>query len=162
MLTTPNLAVLTSTWIMKRQPLRKIPIKNSDDTWCRSDSEISLAFADELKKRFQRFHLASREDVKETLAFLNAPSTDSLPIQHVSPEEVCLHIQKLHPRKAKDSMALIAESPRLCLKGESCSLSSCLTQCYVSTTFPLNGSVQWLRWYQSQENRRTLLSLTDR
>jgi len=31
----------------KRQPLRKIPIKKSDDTWCRSDSEISLAFADE-------------------------------------------------------------------------------------------------------------------
>jgi len=65
-----------------------------------SDSEISLAFADELEKRFQPFELASREDVKETLAFLDAPSPDALPIQHVSPEEVCLHIQKLHPRKA--------------------------------------------------------------
>jgi len=84
---------------MKRQPLRKIPIK-SDDTWCRSDSDISLAFADELEKRFQPFELASREDVEETLAFLDAPSPGALPIQHVSPEEVCLHIQKLHPRKA--------------------------------------------------------------
>jgi len=72
---------------MKRQPLRKIPIKKSDDTWCRSDSEISLAFADELEKRFQPFELASREDVEETLAFLDAPSPNALPIQHVSPEE---------------------------------------------------------------------------
>jgi len=85
---------------MKRQPLRKIPIKKSYDTWCRSDSEISLAFADELEKRFQPFGLASREDVEETLAFLDAPSPNALPIQHVSPEEVCLYIQKLHPRKA--------------------------------------------------------------
>jgi len=38
-------------------------------------------------------HLNSR-------AVLDAPSPDALPIQHVSPEEVCLHIQKLHPRKA--------------------------------------------------------------
>jgi len=59
---------------MKRQPLRKIPIKKSDDTWCRSDSEISVAFADELKKRFQH----SSEDVEETLAFLDAPSPDAL------------------------------------------------------------------------------------
>jgi len=73
---------------MKRQPLRKIPIK-SDDTWCRSDSDISLAFADELEKRFQPFELASREDVEETLAFLDAPSPGALPIQHVSPEEAC-------------------------------------------------------------------------
>jgi len=63
MLTTSNLAPLTSTRIMKRQPLRKIPIKKSDDTWCRSDSEISLAFVDELEKLFQPFHLATREDV---------------------------------------------------------------------------------------------------
>jgi len=59
---------------MKRQPLRKIPIKKSDDTWCRSDSEISLAFADELEKRFQPFELVTREDVEATLAFLDAPS----------------------------------------------------------------------------------------
>jgi len=38
---------------MKRQPLRKISTK-------KSDSEISLAFADELEKRFQPFELASR------------------------------------------------------------------------------------------------------
>jgi len=82
---------------MKRQPLRKI---KSDDTWCRSDSEISLAFGDELEKHFQPFELASREDVEETLTFLGAPSPDALPIQHLSPEDVCLHIQKLHPRKA--------------------------------------------------------------
>jgi len=80
--------------------MHKIPIKKSDDTWCRSDSEISLAFADDLEKRFQPFELASHEDVEETLAFLHAPSPDALPIKHVSPEEVCLHIQKLHPRKA--------------------------------------------------------------
>jgi len=85
---------------MKRQPLRKIPIKKCDDTWCRFDSEISLAFADELEKRFQPLELASREDVEETLPILDAPSPDALPIQHVGPEEVCLHIQKLHPRKA--------------------------------------------------------------
>jgi len=85
---------------MKRQLLRKIHIHKSDDTWCRSDSEISLAFADELEKRFQAFELASSEDVEESLALLYVPSPDALPIQHVSPEEVCLHVQKLHPRKA--------------------------------------------------------------
>ncbi|KAH8345619.1 hypothetical protein KR059_007662, partial [Drosophila kikkawai] len=85
---------------IKRQPIRKIPIKKSDDTWCRSDTEISLAFADELEKRFQPFDLANPEDVEETLAFINAPSPEAVPIQHVSPEEVCLHIRKLHPNKA--------------------------------------------------------------
>jgi len=88
-----------STRNMKRQPLRKIPIKKSDNTWWRSDSEIYIAFEDELEIRFQLFEVAIREDVEETLAFLDAPSPDALPIQHVSPEEVCLHIQKLHPRK---------------------------------------------------------------
>jgi len=63
---------------MKRQPFRNIPIKKSDGTWCRSDSEIYLAFADELEKGFQPFDLAIREDVEETLAFLDAPSPDAL------------------------------------------------------------------------------------
>jgi len=96
----PMLTSPSRTRNMKRQPLQKIPIKKSDDTWCRFDSDISLAFAEELENRFQPFELAGREDVEETLAFLNAPSPDALPIQHVSPEEVFLHIQKLHPRKA--------------------------------------------------------------
>ncbi|KAH8275077.1 hypothetical protein KR018_007677, partial [Drosophila ironensis] len=87
-----------STRNIKRQPLRKIPIRKTDN-WCRSDSEIAIAFADELEKRFQPFDLASSEEVEETMAFINAPSPDALPIQHVSPEEVCLQIRKLHPNK---------------------------------------------------------------
>jgi len=41
----------------------------------------------------------SREDVEETLGFLDAPSPEALPIQHMSTQEVCLPIQNLHPRK---------------------------------------------------------------
>lgn len=57
---------------------------------CRSVSEIPLAFTDELEKRFQPFDSASPEDLAETMAFINAPSQNALPISHVSPEEVCL------------------------------------------------------------------------
>ncbi|KAH8308530.1 hypothetical protein KR059_008027, partial [Drosophila kikkawai] len=78
---------------IKRQPIRKITTKKSDDTWFRSDSEISLAFVDELEKRFQPVDLANPEDIEETLAFINAPSPEAVPIQHVNPEE-------LHPSKA--------------------------------------------------------------
>jgi len=36
----------------------------------------------------------------ENTRLLDASSQDALPIQHISPEEVILYIQKLHPRKA--------------------------------------------------------------
>jgi len=85
---------------IKRQPPRRIPIKRADNTWCRSDSEISMAFAEELEGRFQPFNLAKPEDVDNTLAFLNAPSSAIEPIPHVSPEEVCLQIRKLQCSKA--------------------------------------------------------------
>ncbi|KAH8236081.1 hypothetical protein KR032_007806, partial [Drosophila birchii] len=53
---------------VKRQPPRRIPVRRADNTWCRSDSEISLAFADELEDRFQPFDLAKRE-VEATIAY---------------------------------------------------------------------------------------------
>jgi len=59
-----------------------------------------MAFAEELEGGFQPFNLPRPEDVDNTLAFLNAPSSAIEPIPRVSPEEVCSRIRKLQRSKA--------------------------------------------------------------
>jgi len=54
-----------------------------------------MAFAEELAGRFQPFNFARPEDVDNTLAFLNGPSSAIEPIPNVNPEEVCLQTRKL-------------------------------------------------------------------
>ncbi|EDW05099.1 GH17529 [Drosophila grimshawi] len=89
-----------ATRCVKRQPLRRIPIKRPDNTWCRSDAEIVSVFADELEGRFTPFALASPSQVQDTETFLKADLDPVQPITPIAPGEVRLQIRRLKSTKA--------------------------------------------------------------
>jgi len=96
-----------------------------------------MAFAEELEGRFQLFNLARPDDVDNTLAFLNAPSSAIEPIPHVSPEEDCLQIRQLQRSKSPGFDGIGSRIAKaFSRKGILFS-----TPCYVSYIFPHSESV---------------------
>lgn len=77
---------------------KKVPIWDAGNNWCRSDIIQAEAFATHLKERFTPF--PSNEDESDVLQFVEAFCAMSLPIRHITPNEVHEKIQKLNNRKS--------------------------------------------------------------
>lgn len=89
-----------ATKYLKRPVLRKVPFKDSNDRWCRSDEDKAIAFADYLKNTFSPISLNSRFEEEETNNFLNAPCQMDLPIKPTSPAELREEINQLNSKKS--------------------------------------------------------------
>lgn len=89
-----------ATKYIKRPTKRKTIIKNSDGTWCRSNENTSETFAMHLKETFTPFPLNTVDDQNEVREYLNCPLQMSLPIKHISPNEVIMEIKSLPKGKS--------------------------------------------------------------
>lgn len=85
---------------LKRPVKRKIPIKNTDGSWCQSDKDTAEAFAKHLETIFMPFDFNSVIDKEEIAQFLDSPCQMDLPIKKITPSEIRIEISKLNKKKS--------------------------------------------------------------
>lgn len=81
----------------KRPVKRNIPIKDSNDSWCRTDNQKATAFANHLEETFKPFSFNSNES--NILNFLDSACQMDFPIPHITPNEVSSEISILNKTK---------------------------------------------------------------
>lgn len=89
-----------ATRLLKRPTKRNVIVKNTDGSWCRTDKEVSEAFAKHLENIFQPLQLNTVADQEEILNFLESPCQMDFPVRHISPNEVKNEIKQLNKKKS--------------------------------------------------------------
>lgn len=87
-----------ATKYLKRPAKRNIPVKDLNNSWCRTNEQKASAFAVHLQDTFQPFCLTSKE--QEVTDFLDIACQMDKPIKHVTPKEVSTEIRKLNKGKS--------------------------------------------------------------
>lgn len=89
-----------STKYLKRPQKRSVPIKKDDGSWCRTDSEIAMAYKEFLEETFTPFSLCNTDDYQKTSDFLEVPCQMCLPIKPFTFSEITTEIKKLNVKKS--------------------------------------------------------------
>jgi hypothetical protein len=83
----------------KRPQISIPPIRKSDRSWAKSDSEKATTFAEYLEQIFTQHSNINYND-SEIENFLEIPCQTSLPIKPLSPRDVVQEIRNINPHKA--------------------------------------------------------------
>lgn len=89
-----------ATKYLKRPQKRNVPIKDSNDVWCRSDKSKVQAFKAYLEDIFTPFSFCSDTDVKAVTDFLDVACQMSKPIKPFRVREMEIEIKKLNRKKS--------------------------------------------------------------
>lgn len=106
----------SATKYLKCPAQRSVPIKNRDNTWCRSNKTKVMAFASFLTKTFSQHDLNGTSNEEEILNFLNIPCPMDLPIKPVRFSEVKNGTKKINNKKDPGYDAIDATPVKLLTK----------------------------------------------
>lgn len=91
--------IWNATKYLKHPKKRNAPIKDCGNVWCRTDKSKAYAYARYLEATFSPFINQSNND-DDVLAFLDTPCQLSLPIKHITPNEIRSEIKNLCNNKS--------------------------------------------------------------
>lgn len=92
---------------LKQPIVSNSPIKKSNGTWARTNSDKSTVFAEYLAEVYSPNQQGNSDS--EIKDFLNAPNQSSLPIKSFTPKEVFSEIKLLNPCKAPEHDLIVGD-----------------------------------------------------